>query len=387
MNLIFVITSSDKDAKGGHFRSCLTIARSLQRRGAIIKIVNIGVVPSPVFRQEYVDVEYIDINAFNWPLRLFSMLKVIKACPKGSRILAFDFFSFFIIRTVCFFTKHPFGYFRCGGPNFKYFPFSRWIFCFSRESYSFFVDRFPSSFIYLFPNRVEKRSDQSNGRLRDILKNNHPIVLRIGRLVANYSAINDVCLNLSRLLNEKNILHNMVFIGYADDYNSDDFIRFKRDCDANANVRLLTDPEFTENAARFLSEANLVIGTGRGAMEAVVENRLVAVFSRSHDIPVLLESQEIFEASLTFNFSLRNNLSNVNCDINKENIISLFSNHTYASDVLEFVHSRRKYFDIDEIADEYLSVFARMSYDNEVSLKDYLKHFALMFLPKALSLR
>ena len=77
MNLLFVISSSNKGANGGHFRSCLTIAKAMKRAGAEIKILNIGVVPSPVFSQEFVDVEYINVNARNWPIRLLIIFKII----------------------------------------------------------------------------------------------------------------------------------------------------------------------------------------------------------------------------------------------------------------------------------------------------------------------
>ncbi|MCF8342742.1 MAG: hypothetical protein K9I82_17325 [Chitinophagaceae bacterium] len=387
MNVVFVITSSEDNAKGGHFRSCLTIAKSLRRKGVNIRILNVGLVLSPIFRQCDVVVDFIDIKAYSWPYKFYSFYKNIKDRTKETKVLAFDFFSFFLVRTVCFFTKHPFGYFRCGGPNLRYFPYSKWVFCFSLESYSCFVGRFPKSIVYLFPNRVEKLTSHSNGKLRRILNNKYPIILRVGRLVTNYADINKTCLNLSRFLHSMNIPHNLVFIGYPENYHSNYFLNFKAECDLNLNATLLTTPEFTANAALFLSEADLVVGTGRGAMEAIVEKRIVAVFSKSHNIPVLLQSPEIFNSSLDFNFSLRNDLSFVNSELNRVSMVELFLNRSYSYEVLSFLNDRRKLFDVDEVAGEYMNAFYEMTYDDESHFVDGLKHFLKMFLFKAISLR
>jgi len=387
MKLLFVITSSDKSAKGGHFRSCLTIAKAMRRGGAKVKILNIGLVSSPVFSQDFVEVEFININVFNGTIKFFNILREIILTKKETRVLAFDFFAFFIVRIGCLLSKNPFGYFRCGGPNLDYFPVSKWIFCFSKESYTFFTNRFSKSVVYLYPNRIEKRCTFSNGELRAIVKNDFPIVLRIGRLVSNYYPINLASLKLSRLLNEMRILHNMVFIGYPDDFDSIEFARFKEECDSMPNVWLLTEIQHTENAAYFLNEASLVIGTGRGAMEAIVENRVVAVFSDSHELPVLVESSEVFEHSLNFNFSLRNRIAFVNEDTNLKNIVELFNNRIYPVKVGDFLQSRRKQLDIDEVIDDYLRAFEDMSYDSEFNFYDLYKHFSKMFFPKLLLLR
>ena len=346
MNLLFVISSSNKGANGGHFRSCLTIAKAMKRAGAEIKILNIGVVPSPVFSQEFVDVEYINVNARNWPIRLLIIFKIILNADKATRVLAFDFFSFFFVRVACYISKNPFGYFRCGGPNLNYFPFSKWIFCFSKESYIYFHKKFINSNIYLFPNRIEKSDSFSNGELREIVQNDFPIVLRIGRLVSNYNAINFASLKLSRILNELKVRHNLIFIGYPDGFDSIDYIRFKEECVSMPNVWLLTDIRYTKEASRFLKEASLVVGTGRGAMESVVSERSVAVYSESHDVPVLVNSAEVFNQSLNMNFSLRNNLGFVDADTNLKNLIELLNNRSYQDQVLDFLKSRKDEFDI-----------------------------------------
>lgn len=380
MNIVFVITSSDKEAKGGHFRSCLTIARSLKRNGVNVRIINIGVILSPVFQQNYVEVDFVKVRFFNFPFVLFSLYKKTCFSSHNQKLLAFDFFSFFYVRILSSFTKTPSGYFRCGGTNLNYFPFSKWIFCFSQENYSYIVKRFTNSNIYLFPNRIEKISSCSGRRLRDLVNNNYPIILRVGRFVSNYTEINKTCLNLSSTLNSLNIPHNMIFIGYGN--KTQEFLRFKNDCDSNPSVLLLTEKEFTENASNFLPESFLVVGTGRGAMEAIVEGRLVAVYSRCHNLPVLLESFNILEATSHYNFSLRNILGSVDGEVNKERLINVFLDNTYSVIVTDFIKTYRKLYDIDEIIMEYIMAFRLMKYDQKIYILDFLKHFFKMFLPK-----
>ena len=120
------------------------------------------------------------------------------------------------------------------------------------------------------------------------------------------------------------------------------------------NVWLLTDIRYTKEASRFLKEASLVVGTGRGAMESVVSERSVAVYSESHDVPVLVNSAEVFNQSLNMNFSLRNNLGFVDADTNLKNLIVLLNNRSYQDQVLDFLKSRKDEFDMDEVVDDYL---------------------------------
>ncbi|WP_256003249.1 hypothetical protein [Pedobacter deserti] len=382
LKVLFFITSSDTSAKGGHFRSCLTLANSLSKE-VEIEIINIGKVRSPVFDQNEIKVTFIKMNLVNF-IRNISLFSRQIASDDNAKLVAFDFFAYFFVRNIALFRKLPVAFVRCGGKNPAYSPFSSTVFTFSKENYDHYVKNeiFNKSNIILVPNRIKKLDEKELKRssIRKVVGNDHPIILRVGRIVANYQQVNDSAIKLSRFLNANAIPHNLVFIGYPDVPGSIIYNELKKEVDKSENIFLLDTPDFTNKSSIFLNEADLVVGTGRGAMEAIVESRPLAVYSRSAELPVIVNSDEIFYEAFNRNFSKRVSLSLASISGYEGDILAFFNDKAVKQSVLRYQKTKRQYFDIDLARGLYIDGFLKMKYDHQVRIFDYLKHFKIFWM-------
>lgn len=380
MKVFFFITSSDRSAKGGHFRSCLTIAESL-RDDMEVEIINIGSFKSPVFEQSAVPVRFYPVNWSNWISQTRRIARYVRSAGEA-RMLSFDFFSFFVARTVSRLTRVPGAFIRCGGRNPSYSPQSPAIFCFSRENYDFYRRLHPRLPIYLVPNRVAPaRLAAPDGSLRRRVGNDAPIILRIGRFVPNYELVNRSTLALSRFLTHEGVAHNLVFIGYPDDPGARLYAELHEAAATHANIFVLETPDFTENAARFIGEAQLIIGTGRGAMEAFMTGVPVAVFAKNSELPVLLSGEAVLEDAFAANFSQRAVIGTFDAERNKNELLDFFTRPGFAEQVVRFQKEQERQFNVEYVRPVYREALAALTYRRQ-SASDWLRHLWKVFLPK-----
>jgi hypothetical protein len=192
--------------------------------------------------------------------------------------------------------------------------------------------------------------------------------------VVNYQPVNVAAVDLSRFLTQNNIPHNLVFIGYPDNVNASHYTELREKINNANNIHILNEDRFTQNAVKYVNQASLVIGTGRGAMEAIVEDVPLAIFSKSNPLPVIVNSNEIFNEAFENNFSKRVKITGLNTTEVENTLISFFRDKDINRAVRRFQESKKEYFDINYVVGTYLKGISEMKYETKARVIDYFRH-------------
>ncbi len=350
MKVIYLVTTL-RHGIGGHIYSLHTTADSLKDE-IDIKIINIGIKPSPIFNDSTDDYQFIFCNGFNF----LSVIKKLNAIIKNedpSCLHAFDDKAFLFAKIVSYKNNIPVLLTKCGGENHKRYPYNRDIVLYSQENIDFYrsIKKFKSTRFHFIPNRVTQFSD--NDMLIKGIKteiSDKISFLRISRISTYYE---NSILQSIRLIEQlvadgyKSVV--LVIVGVVE---SPEVLRKI----SSPNVLLLTGNEYTKNAKELINAFDFVIGTGRGLMEAASKGKLLLSPSKYYKFPIFVD-RFVFGSLLSTNFSERNNP-----DIKEE------ENYNKIVRCIDSVHERidnsaysikmfDKHFNIKSVTDQYLKLY------------------------------
>ena len=136
-SIAYLIMSYNNNATGGHYRSLFSIY-NYYRAFYNIKVINIGFIKSPVFTSVAEnDFIFFKINLFNF---FYSFIKIFKYLNKNNFDIfhCYDTESLFIAKLYILLNNNSnikLIYTKCGGPNFKFYPFAPVVVTFSIENY------------------------------------------------------------------------------------------------------------------------------------------------------------------------------------------------------------------------------------------------------------
>lgn len=299
---------------GGHYYSMRAIAEAYHAgntRGDAVDLCTIGTCPSPVV--EGSPLKHVHIAAgpgsFQSAWRAFSGL----VRSGGYDVLhAYDLVAHGFTRFAAARHSKKLVLTRCGGPPPIYFPFSPAMVLFSRENLDAFRARrkFSSTRLHHIPNRVNRPSPSAPPAPADRQALGipaGPLVLRIARIGSAYDAGSIALVAAVEALSREIPDLQLLLIGAVYDEGAR---RALVDTIESANgrlnrtaIQLRTEGEFTLNASRFLPLADFVVGTGRGAMEAMALGKPVYIALKNGAI-VLINPSTAGELS-DHNFSGR----------------------------------------------------------------------------------
>ena len=239
-----------------------------------------------------------------------------------THIQVFDNRSYFFARILARSVGANLYLGRPGGPNPKlYFPQFADMVVFSEEGERYFKARFPDSGVHLIPQRVAPTEPDLDrvAELRKLLTTGPRVFLRIGRIGPFHNGTNLKTFALAKRLRSDGVDVQAVHIGFVEDQASLAELAEA----AGPEDRVITDPKFTANAARLVSVADVVLGTGRSLVEGAMLGKPVLTPLAETALPVLVNGDHL-DALAATNFSARNRLLGVDAEVCYEDVRRLF---------------------------------------------------------------
>ena len=152
----------------------------------------------------------------------------------------------------------------------------------------------------LIPNRISPALIRGTGRTSPFGGGAGLKILRIGRINATYNGVVRQSVNLMRRLQSLGHDAELAVVGTVEDPAALDDLR----AEGWADVTLRTTEDFTRDAVQLIPFADIVVGIGRGAMEATVHRKPTFVSGTDPALPIFLDDAS-FPAALAHNFSQR----------------------------------------------------------------------------------
>lgn len=334
---------------GGHYFSMLSLLSIPVFENA--NLLEIGYQKSPIL-SSINSYKFIDFSFFS----LFSVKKELKNVLKNYdslNIFCFDLYSYSIIRMLLSeSTKEiKITLIKCGGPNPSfYYPNTDNLICFSKENFDYFQKKTPNTLVSLIQNRVSRRELIASQVNDNILKNIMGVkIVCIARIGQEYKEKFLLANDLKDSILSAGEKCTLICIGSIDDRTVFEQLKHLLE----VNVLWLTDCKYTNNASSYLNLMDIVIGTGRGAVESIFLDKVTFV-------PVNNSTQLVEVSSLNIDQLIENNFSgrtrlSVNNEIASstlplvkpskslvEYVISLYSIESGSSKYLEHIQQSKK---------------------------------------------
>ena len=348
LKIIYFIGSIYKD--GGHFHSLATLMTALNNK-ADISVVSIG------FNELYQFKDFKHYNVFwkgsNTISVLFKLIKHLKK-EKPDVIHAYDYITYLFAKICGDILNIKTAMTKCGGPSKHYrYPIPDNLILFSHEDMNFYRNHpnYSKTKLYFMPNRVLpfETSEKIEKEVREKIGADKKIVMRITRFSPFYKKSIEQTINLTKLLNDKyqNNYH-CVLIGT---------VQSEKEYEAAKNeggniLTILKDKEFTDNAKKCLGAADIVVGTGRGLMEAAQKEKILFVPSEVSEYPIPF-CEKYFDKLFEMNFSTRNGIN-----VKEDEVLKFIDN---SEEIKSFIKEKyEKYFDINSATYNYICIISNM---------------------------
>jgi len=152
----------------------------------------------------------------------------------------------------------------------------------------------------LIPNRISPTLIHGTGRTSPFTSKPGLKLLRIGRINPGYAKVVRQSVALMERLRALGHEVELAVVGTVESQEALD----KLQAQAWPDVVFRTSDDFTVNAAQLVVFADIVVGIGRSAMEAMVHRKPTFVSCTDPTLPVFLDAQS-FPTALSHNFSQR----------------------------------------------------------------------------------
>ena len=354
MNILFSVFSMNKGL-GGHTRSMQQIMEEIGKTEKCFSII-FGQ-PKKVSPNKSVNELYIDMRNYNY-FKIRNKIKHFVTINRIDLIHSFDDFSYFLCQLG---NNLPRLLTRCGGPNPKKYPTVKFLTCFSEENFNFFKakKRYKNSFVFLIPNRI--KNFECNLTLIKELEfhiNKGPndlILLRIARIGQHYIQSINQSINLLKKYQSENkdINRNIRLVVLGAIYEDVIYQNLLKENKNVENLYFVTTDKFTKEAKKIIDIADIIIGTGRGFMEASSKEKILFAPENGSRLPMLINKSN-FENFFYHNFSERTeSVPGVIADFDLNKIIDLAS-VIFPKDLYE------KYFNIENGIPHYLEIYKKV---------------------------
>ena len=301
--VLYVITSRGKGTGGHHFS-----LRDLTARMRAHADVHIAVVADrfPPSLAGVPDATWLPWGALRGTATLAGLLGLVRRF-RPTHLHSYDPLALQLTRVISLWTQLPLVHTTCGGPTpRRNVPRNRDVVLFSEEHRSALAanPRMAGCRLHLIASRVNPvqvdaaRVEALRAHLG--LGPDEQVVLRINRFVANYLPAMEQAIALGRLMREGGRRARVVLLGSVGEAEVAQALAQR----AEPGVSLVHDAAFTHNAAALLPIADVVLGTGRGLMEAACLGRVVFAPVADREWPALLGPDTV-EALAHANFSPR----------------------------------------------------------------------------------
>lgn len=370
---------------GGHLYSLQALVAAMIPR-AECRVVALGSARCPAFETLDCPRHQIPFGKDRLRLRELAQVMDIVRRHRPDVIHAFDVNSCAFARRAARRAGCGLVMTRCGGPNPEgrfprmYFPRVRRLVVFSEENRVFFQTdrRFRRARIWHIPNRigtVAVAQDRIDA-LRRQLRPGVPVILRIGRISPGYEKTAGQSIRLVKRLAAEGIPVQLVFVGVVQDARTDQAIRAA----LAGHGEIVSDPEITGQASAILDLGDLVVGTGRGLMEATARGRIALVPTRAGDLPALL-TPDNWESLFRFNFSERSEIQAWDEEQNYAAIRRALTDPAYRQELAAFGRAVfAKHFAMSGALARYLAVYEESRAPEAWQFVDPVRHWLWMMI-------
>ena len=352
-NILFTIHSYQ--GTGGHYYSLDATATALSKYYRVY-IVNIGEKPSPVIEKSLIEHRFVQLGQLNYFKVEQILISIIKQYNINI-IHSFDIASYLMTVFPAYKARIPIVLTKCGGPllsKFEY-PVVDNIILYNEKEYLYFKSqyKFRNSNIVLLPNRVLS-FDCNKVRITQLIEKYNltrkKIVLRIGRIAKSYKLTAIESINLVKELHKRDHRYCLLIIGNVKDESvADELFQMTKEYDY---IYIITEDIFTVNAKELIDIAEIVVGTGRGFMEACQRNKIMFAPCNNSEYPIAVTSENL-QQIMANNFSERyredssfQTMDDILAIINKEP---------------ESASWYSKYFSINSVIDKYIYYYDHLA--------------------------
>lgn len=392
LRIAYVISaiSSDNTGMGGSYRSLMALASGMIAAGTLAKIFSLGDIYPVSYRSSVVPVEHIDFNRVSGYLQ--KVIRQISAF-NPTHVHAFDNKSYFFARLVAKRLGIPAVITRPGGPNpRKYFPHARNVVAFSDENGDYFrsLKKLSKSNIHVIPNRISdfELCSTKEQRLRKQLgiDGSELVVLRICRIGSTYAESIRQAANLVRRLNDSDVPSRLVVIGLIQEHEA--FEKLRQIDGIRADF--VTDSEYTLNANELIGIGDVVVGVGRGFMEAALHGKILLAPVSGEALPALATPENVAHLERT-NFSPRGSIPDFDAEQNFQSVLELLASPEIAQSNRDFIKSLAvQKFSVRTGVARHLGMYSADTTHTSSPLIDRLLNFAVVarfYLPVAIGIR
>ncbi len=366
INILNVLSSYGK-ASGGHYRSCRTIGEFLNEQPNIaVSILSIGKTISPVLKESTLFLGLLRMKWY-WPWVLNKHIAKIIREKNINVVHCYDGGSYLILILLPALRRIPIVYTKCGGANEnkKVVQYAPDVVLFSHENLSFHQSnrRLRDANLNLISNRV--RIDVGSADIAPLLtpevdRSSYELtLLRICRIGKHYQESVRQTINLAAFLKDRGVKLRTIVIG-VNETNSilEDLRAYASSKDVS--VFFITDKKYTENAARFIPQADFVLATGRGLMEASAEKKVLFCPNKNSDLPALVNQVTIDELAKN-NFSPRSQTNLIWTEVEQE-VLELADNESSRLQYGKMIsaYAEERFILNQKVIDRYLSIYNRV---------------------------
>ncbi len=374
--VVFLITAFGH-GRGGHFYSLKTTVESLKK---VIDptVINIGKKYSPVIQLAKVHSLFVYCNGVNIVSVLRELFSEIEKLEPVA-VHAFDVQALLFGRIISHRYKLPLLFTKCGGPNQKgYYPYFSECVVYSNENMDYLKSeiKYKNTKFHLIPNRATKIIPDLN-RIELFKSQIHldkPTFLRIARFGEAYKKSFQQSIDLINKLISNGYDVQLLLVGTVEDKGV--YHQIVQYIGENDCIQIFTDDIYTINASGLISVADFVIGTGRGIMEAASLGKIVLTPTANSNYPVLIDKSN-FSTFFYTNFSPRNMVDDhLDSNDNYVRLEMILKDQSAFEDESRYSYQVfDEFFNIDNKVSVYQKIYAGVTYQNRLMLRDLVEHF------------
>lgn len=297
--------SGSNTGAGGHYYSLIEMSSQVKKvRSAHVVSLGQAVPVALSGLDDYTHISCSLINQYRGVRRIINL--VSENGWAVTAIHAYDSNVAYIGMVLAKKLSAPLFLTKCGGPVPKYFfPNAPYLFVFHPADFDYFSSR-RRGVVTLLPNRVSRPTYDSERAIK-VFGEKRPGVLtffRIGRIGKTYKETVLSAIRLVKCFNDNGIESELKVIGHLESKAVLEELKSA----ADGSVTFHTDFIETYKASELIGYCDVVVGTGRGVLEAMASGRIVFFPVLGSDYPCLL-NKKTFEFGFAENFSQRVSLS------------------------------------------------------------------------------
>ena len=358
---------------GGHYYSCATLARALSSEEVRTSALSIGHFAPGGLHHSLPDALHVGFTGLPTPATWRALEGHVRRL-RPTHLHAFDLPGALVARLLALRFRLPVVITKPGGVN-EYTPRARDVVAFSGENFEDLARRYKGHDVrlHLIPNRIlpVEPDPERIAALRARLGHDRPIILRIARFAPEYLTSIRQTAALARDLSASGQPCHAVIVGGAQAPPVAAEVRAL----AGPDVTVLEEPQFTRNAAALLPVADLVVGTGRGFMEAAVQGRILMTTMAGLRYPLLVDESN-FEGLFKTNFSPRNQAPGASDAATFEAVRALLADPAAGERAHAFARTIGRRFDVREALPTYRALYEGEHRPAPLDLPDLAEHGA-----------